>query len=363
MDTQTQMKRRNIYTWAVCLTAVCMMLLQGACQRRLLEDDDLSKAALIKVKIDWSRTGLDPLAKSDDANRIHRVSIRFFPKDGQPVFDLFLETNVTEGKILVPVGSYSVIIFNESVDDYYWQDGITFTDVNSYSNFAANAVPYANSQREQQFPFYTPSVGERFVVEPLHLASWSLEHFEVTEGMVLVSHGRQAAPYVSNEENNMLNALSNVIMRPLTHKVTLTARVENLASMYIGYMAFQGLANKVYMASALTTSTPTTYLFTLNGRKYDADKKSGTTNNSFLSFGRTGSSGAVGESYILAPDVLFITGELYNPTTPLRFDVTDQMKSQPASNFNIGVNISFKLPYVDGAIGVDDWEDVEYTLQ
>jgi len=50
MDTQT-MKRRNKYTWMVCLTAVCMMLLNSACERRLLEDDELSRAALIRVNI------------------------------------------------------------------------------------------------------------------------------------------------------------------------------------------------------------------------------------------------------------------------------------------------------------------------
>ena len=364
MDTQTQIKRRNKYTWALCLTAACMMLLQGACQRRESEDDILSRAALIKVKIDWSRTGLDPTAKSDDANRIRRVSIRFFPKDGRPVFDMFLETNVTEGKLLVPVGSYSVIIFNESLNDNQWRGRITFSDENNYTNFAANAVPYADTQREQQFPFYRPRGGERFIDEPLLLASWNLDNFDVTEGMVLVSHGRKPTYHIPARENNMLNAFSNVVMRPLTHRVTLTAQAENLALMQTGYMAFQGLANKVYMASGLTSSTSATYLFTLDERTYDANKRSGTVSSSFLSFGRFTLSGMVlRESYILSSNVLFVTGKLYNPTSPLRFDVTGQMKSFPASNFNIDLEISFSLPHADEGIDVDDWGDVTDTLQ
>jgi hypothetical protein len=127
--------------------------------------------------------------------------------------------------------------------------------------------------------------------------------------------------------------------------------------MYAGYMAMQGLATKVYMASAETTSTPATYMFMLGGKKFDEDKQNGTTSNSFLTFGRTPSSGAYRESYLLAADILLVTGELYQPSTPFRFDITSQFIMNYHTNIHIDLNISFNLPYVDGAIGVDDWDD------
>ena len=342
------------------MLAACLLAL-SACERRPLEEEEMPGGALIRVKIDWSKTNVN--TASSYTKGVHRVSLRFFPKDGRAPFDLYMEGNVTEGTILVEVGKYSVVIFNEAVDDHnYWRDAITFSDVNNYKNFAANIVPYTNALREQQFPFYKPGAGEQFIVEPLPLASWSLDNFEVTEGMVLVSYGEKPASYITAEENDMLNAFTNVVMRPLTRQLIITGQVENLASMYAGYTAMKGLATKVYMASALTTQTPATYLFMLNGRKYDAGGKNGTTNNRFLSFGRITPAGSSNESYILAADVLLISGEFYQSTPPLRFDVTNQMINNYGMNIDVNLAISFKLPYVEGAIGVDDWEDDEYEL-
>ena len=367
MDTQTIiMKGRNKYvkaTWLPVIALLMLLLALNTCTRRPLEDDEPRQGAYLKVRIDWSKTSLDPLSPNN--NGIHRVSLRFFPKDTRrEVFDRYLEGNVTEGTILVPMGEYSVIVFNESVDDLpWWNEAITFTDVNSYNNFAANIVPFADVQRQQQFPFYKPGVGERFIVEPLHLASWSLDHFVVTEGMALVSQGEQSTYYISKEENDMLKAFTNIVMRGLTHRVNLTAHVENLASMCTGYMAIQGLASKVYMASAETVQNPATYLFTLSGRQYDTSSKNGTTSNRFLTFGRIPSSGAFHESYIILADILLINGDLLNPTTPLRFDVTNQFVLNYETDINIHLDITFQLPYVEGGIGVDDWEDEVITLE
>ena len=365
MDTQPLMimKGRCKYSKLFWLPVMWWMLLESACERRPLDDDELPRAASIHVRIDWSRSGLIPASAKDPD--VHRVSIRFFPKsDDMPVFDLFLEGNVTEGTILVPIGRYSVIVFNESVDDIaFWQDGITFTDANSYSKFAANAIPLPDAKRKELFPFYQPGSGERIIADPIPLASWSLDDFEVTEGMVLVSHGEKSADYLSSEENDMLDALINVVMRALTRPVNVTAQIGNLVSSHINYLAMKGLANKVYMASGLTTQSPSTCLFTLNRRKYDADGKNGMAGATFLSFGRTPGSGNEKESYLIAGNVLFITGELYKPTPPLLFDVTGQVLLNYSDKMSIDVKISYNLPFVEGGIGVDDWEDDVYTLK
>ena len=365
MDNQSQMKRRNKYTWTICRLALSVVLLYSACERRPLDEDELPRAASINVKIDWSKSGLNPLATYSGDDGVHRVSLRFFPKDGKPAFDLYLEDNVSEGKILVDVGEYSVVVFNESVSDInYWADAITFSDVNSYSAFAANIVPLSDAQRQQRFPHYKPAADEKFIAEPLRLASWSLDNFKVTEGMVLASYGQQPVSFLPTEEREMLAALEKIVMRALTHQINLTARVENLVSMSAGYAAMQGLASKVYMASGLTVQAPATYMFMFTGRQYNADSKNGTTGNSFLSFGRVPASSSYREAYFISADILLVNGEMYKPDKPLLFDVTGQMKSNSNTNINISLNIEFKLPLVEGNISVDDWGDDEvFTLE
>lgn len=341
------------------LPVMLVMLSATSCERRPLEDDELPLAALIPVKIDWSKSGID-VASHNGGSGVHRVSLRFYPKDSkQPVFDLYLEGNVTEGQIAVPVGVYSVIVFNESVDDKgYWEGKVNFTDVNSYMDFAANAVPYDVATREQQFPFYQPQTGEKLINEPLNLASWCLDEFRVTEKMVPVSYGQQKASFLSADENDMFYALTHITMRALVRPLIVTAQVKNLVSAQTNYFAMRGLASKVYMASGLTTQTPSTHLFTLNGRQYMQGGKDGTTSKTFLCFGRT----LAPESYKLAADVLFVTGELYNPTPPLRFDVTDQVILDYHNRLTIKVDISYELPYVEGGIGVDEWDDEDKVI-
>jgi len=116
----------------------------------------------------------------------------------------------------------------------------------------------------------------------------------------------------------------------------------------------------VYMASGQTTQSPTTYLFTLGQKKYEANNKNGTASATFYSFGRTS---AIKESYTIGADILLRTGELHQPTPPLWFDVTGQVIPNYDDKVDIDIEISYALPYVEGGIAVDDWEDDVYTLQ
>ena len=223
-------KNRITSKASVILSFFVATMVITTCERRPLENDELPPTAKLAVKIDWSKSGIEPYAK--DGKGVHRVSFRFFPHDSRlPIFERYLEGNVTEGEIEVSIGKYSVIVFNESLDDLnYWDGAITFTDVNSFADFAANAVPYPAAQRALEFPFYKPLQGEQFIVEPLPLASWSIEHFEVTENMILVLQGVRASYTLSETEAEMVNAFINVVMRALTRPVNVTARVENMVS-------------------------------------------------------------------------------------------------------------------------------------
>jgi len=353
MITTAMKYRRNIrrFIGAAIMLPVMMMLLLSSCYRRLIEEDEIRQEALIQVNIDWNSSGID-------SNTIHKVSIRFFPKDDNgAAFDCYLEGNESQGEIMVPVGSYSVIVFNEAINDAnYWANSIVFSDENSYNDFAANAVTLSETARLQQFPYYVPQQGEQFIIEPIRrLASWSLDNFEVTDNMILVTQGYRPASSLTVEENNMLNALKQITMRALIRPVTITAQVENLVSAQTMYLAMQGLSRKVNMATGITTHSPSTYLFILNGRQYALNQRDGTARNTFLCFGRTPEP----ESYIITADILLRSNVLYEPTTPLLFNVTNQLISGYQTNVPVNLNISIILPYIEGGVAIDDWGDDE----
>ena len=331
-----------------------LLLIVAACERRPLEDF-FYESALIPVKIDWTNSGI-PVTDASGSGYVHRVSLRFFPKDGSPVFDRYMESNVIEGEIEVPVGEYSVVVFNESVHDIYWEDAIYFTDINSYSDFAANIV----ADMASNHPFYKPLVGENLIVEPFRLASWSIDDFNVTNDMVLqINWQRNGANGTrAPQTDDMINALTKIVMRQLTHTVTVHAWVENLSSAQLLQGAARGFAKKVYMASALTEQIQATHIFVLNSRKWDdASQTNGTVEKSFLSFGIL----PMPSDYWLNMDVLFTTGVIYDQ--PLLYDVSDGVVRQAQMSININISLNIKLPYVEGGIYVGDWEDENITLQ
>lgn len=322
------------------LTAFYLM----ACERRPLEDITYSTAP-IPVKIDWSKSGIS-VTKPTGEEYVHRVSLRFYPKDGSEVFDRYLEGNITEGNIEVPVGKYSVVVFNESIYDPYWSKSVFFTDVNDYSKFAAHVI----NDDVTLYPFYDSIPGETVVVEPLRLASWSLDNFEVTADVVVDECGTPVSKKVPTD-------LTKIVMRKLTYNVNVLAEVQNLRSAQFIQGAIRGFSNKVYMASGLNAQTPTTHIFTFNGRKWNTGSQTdGTTEKDFLSFGLLPSPG----QYILPVNVLFVTGELYKPTEPLLYDVSSQTNSNV--NSDIKIRIKFVLPYKEGGIDVGDWDDEDHII-
>ena len=339
-------------TKAIILTLLAGAAIQlfTACERRPLEDT-YAESALIPVKIDWSVSNI-PVSDPSGSGYVHRVSLRFYPKDGSAPFDRYLETNVIEGQIEVPIGEYSVIVFNEAVGDVYWEDAVTFSDADSYENFAATLV----ADDAANYPFYKPLLGEDLRVEPLRLASWSLDDFSVTEDMVKITRYGTGTPTGSTIRE--INALTVVKMRALTYTVNVTVHVENLVSAQLIQGAVRGFAQKVYMASAQTVQIPVTHVFRLNSRRWDdAAQIHGTVSKSFLSFGRLPQA----SDYWLNLDVLYGTGVLH--PDPLLYDVSDQVNDSPQISINIDIGVDIRIPYIEGGIGVGDWDDETIIIQ
>lgn len=300
-------------------------------------DDDCSGEMLIPVKIDWSISGITPNQESG-ADFVHRVSLRFFPENGSPAFDRYLEGNIFDGTINVPVGTYSVVVYNEALDDVYWSDAIRFDHADDYNQFSANIVETS----PLTYDFYTPQPGETFAVEPLKLASWSLDRFEVTR---------------SSKNSN--DALTGVKLRRLVVPTHVVAEVTNLKSAMRMEAALNGMASKVYMASGKTATAPTTHLFAFRSPVWnDGTHTHGWVDRKLLTFGRLSQSSA----YALHLGVLFVTGERYTPDAPLRYDVTNQVVNSP-SDGDLEIRVKLLLPEVNSDINVGEWNDEEHIIQ
>lgn len=325
------------------LFSVLFLVKVTACEDCSVYDDSHGEIP-IPVKIDWSTSGIAPSSGNND-DFVHRVSIRFFPKDGSAAFDRYLEGNIFEGEIMVPEGSYSVVVYNEAIDDVYWNDAIRFDNIDDYEMFSANIVEIS----PLPYDFYTPQPGETFAAEQLKLASWSLDNFEVT----------RAGKNSKDIGVEMSKALTKVQLRRLVIPIHVVAEVTKLKSAMRMEAALTGIASKVFMASGIPEISPTTHLFAFRSPVWnDETKTDGWVDRKLLTFGRMSQP----SEYWIHIGVIFVTGERYTPEIPLCYDVKNQIES-PQRQLDIKVSISLLLPEVDSDIGVGDWDDEDHIIQ
>jgi hypothetical protein len=330
---------------------ILLALTAASCVRERLDDElcRQARSVTLAVAIDWSRSGINT-GNLPDTDEVGRVSLRFFPMDGSPAFDCYLDTDVTSGTVDVPPGRYAVVAFNESIyDDAWWDGRIEFTDIDSYDDFAVRLMPWDDELRAQQFPWYQPRPGERVTARPLALAAWSIDELEVAPRMV---SGGSRASRVAEE-----GPLAHIVMRRLTHRIDVTVEVENLSSARSIQGALRGLASTVRLASG-RTAEPSTQLFSLNGRQYDPGGRNGTTHASFLSLGRT----PPPESYQLEMEVILMDGRPHDDPGWPSVDITQQMTA-PGEDSDITIRFARARPPLSGGIAVEEWgEDEQYTL-
>ncbi len=328
------------------------------CTRRPLVDAcpaESGESATIGVTVDWSESGIESSESRSDDDYIHRVSFRFFPLDGSTPFDRYLEDNITEGEIYVPIGEYSLVVFNESIYDSYWQGAIEFENSDNYSLFAA----YLSDESSTTNPFYETSDSERISASALKLASWSIDRFVVSSEMALATKSG-----LSDEDIEMLEALNPVTPRPLTCTTTISVDVENLSSAATVYASLSGLSHKVFMASGDTHSTSVTHITQLTLRSWnDSSEQHGTISEERLTF----STPSEEQTHLLTLDIVLVDGSLHSPDEELIFDVSDQILGATTTRYadsDLAASASISLPEVSGDIEVSEWGDsTEITIQ
>lgn len=325
-------------------------LLFATCTRRELTDD-YKETALAPVRIDWSKSGVP-------TNKMHRASVLLYPVDGSHPLEYRLEGDLEYREIAVPIGVYSVVVFNETLDADDWE-GLEFNGAGRYETFAAMAT--ADTVRG----FYRRSPTLPLVKDPEPLAAWSLDRFEVTRQMALKTREIARKPGYRPALEREVPELTSVTPQPRFERVVVTARATNLASSMQATGTLDGMAGGVYMVSGERIPTPSTHAFILNGRVYDANQKDGTTTRTFNIFGRMPGQTA---RYGMDLDFLLVDGTLHSRET---FDVTGIMRYQqgatvPTAIINVGFDSrKITLPDLNAAstISVDGWDEIAIPLQ
>lgn len=342
------------------ITKFCFLLFllfAWGCERQTLVDACKHRTALIPVKINWELSGIDPQSGLAD-DFVHRVSFRFFPKNGDLPFEVYLEGNVCEGTIEVPTGIYDVVVMNESVMDIFWQGSVYFRNINEFDRMYVEVCP----DNPAPYEFYEPQSGEQFMTDIPKMASWTIRNYEVTDQTIEETRNPDFASKAP------AHTLTVPLLR-LTHDCRVVATVKHLRSAQLVRAAKRGFANKIFLSTRITLNAPATYLFTFNGRKpLPGSQTDGTTEKTFRTLGALPRL----SEHFLNVDVILVDGRRYIPDHPslMIFDVAKHIYdyfSKPLPeviNRKIEIPISFSIPETAGDIGVGDWGDDEnITIQ
>lgn len=363
------MKTINNIIWAV----VCFTLVLG-CTRRPL-DDDPGDTALVPIRIDWTHSMLD-------MNTVHNVSLWFFPhEEGRTPLEYRMEDNLTETVIPLPVGVYSVVVFNETVDDSYDENSsLIFSGQERYETFCVGVKDDATrlgrmySRSDNTLPKRTP----------LPLASWSLDRFEVTWDMVVVTRTRSKAKVtkslasytVTRTQQELvdleLESMLSVVPLPRTRRVVVAAYVENVKAAANATGQLDGATERVSLATGLPVLGIVTHAFALQvaAVKPDVDHPdNGTIESSFFVFDHQSE-----PTYTIDLNFQLRDGSWVKPNDV--FEVTSQVDKEV---FEIKINVGsdphipepdpehprppIQLPDpINNSVGVGEWLDEEIIL-
>ena len=353
-------------TTATLLAA--LLLLTLGCERRPLEEL-FFETAKFHIKIDWSKTKLDP---DTDPDNLYRASAWLFATDGTAPFaggKSYKEYRLDSprgGEIDVPVGRYSVLVFNNSTSEF--SSNVSFRNTADFGSFEyfANAATTTRSTT-------TPDE-DNYILEPDKLGAWSSTTLRVTPAMVILSQGLEY-PITDSERVEALRdlkQLENVQPELLTPALRLTVYVKNIASATVAEGKFIGMAHSVQLADTTRSASGASHLFHLANRIYDTKApKSGTIQAQFNTLGMLDRKDAryyVELRFTLTEEL--DGSKLYPapPAPPFRFDITDQMQKfryhheiEIFLGFKPDENIELPDLHVSGGLEPDigDWGEEE----
>ncbi|MFI3322780.1 MAG: DUF5119 domain-containing protein [Rikenellaceae bacterium] len=342
------------------------------CKRQPLEEP-YQYLAYIPISIDWSKSDL----LSDN---IYNVSVVFYSKDGdEPIEIISGDENFLVAQL--PVGQYSTLIYNETVNDI---GGVIFENSDSYDGISAKLIKDISAG--SSYIYYAPTDSDNFAFSHEQIATWSLDDFEVTEQMVKYTRTDEFADYIEevrsrskaavDDESTKNSEYSSVIDEsseltksitktlenfsfveplPATAINTVTLEVVNLSSVMSIEAVLKGSATGAMLSTRQTIhsdSLVNVYNVEFSSTSYDesSSNKDGSTTGQFITFGKQ-----TNGKYELYLSIVVSSGELFSYS----YDVTDQVEASDDHNISIIIK-DITLPEgSDTGFGVGDWEDSE----
>ncbi|MDR1369007.1 MAG: DUF5119 domain-containing protein [Dysgonamonadaceae bacterium] len=247
------------------LLTVCLGLWSCDDRRDLIDlGENWEKTLAVKVKIDWSKAGINP----------ENASIWFFnASDGTPALGGQPElTNDMDLTVDLPIGQYSILVFNGTVND---QDNIRFRGTDRYQTFeayaysetpAGNAAARLRTDKDADLPFITP---------PNVLAVDRLELLEITGRMI------------DRKEETVITFTPRRLVAQMDITIHFRGLIYSAPGGHSGVVT--GMANSVFLASGKTGNERASHAFSLNNRTFYPDNPTdGSMSRSFLCFGLPG---------------------------------------------------------------------------
>ncbi len=255
-----------------------------SCERRFLEEEiKTPDGAKIPVTIYWERANIIP----------QNVTVLVYKEDG----DLFLETFFENAgasaytEIYLPVGTYSIISFNEK------RDQIDYVRIRGYENLSTLEA-YATTA-SAVYDTQSKSGGESIVEQPGRLAVakttvtvneddvelWRKHAINQTQGI-----GKAA------DEESALQVQLWPVLKIATVNITVHVAGLNNARMP-ALTELKHMAGGYLLGMDKNTSTPVTTQFMLNNRSYNSGSKTeGTISTVITSFGIPGNRNEIEEN-------------------------------------------------------------------
>lgn len=240
------------------------LLVAAGCERRPLEERETDMAEVL-VELDWSRSTITPA----------EATVIFYDENGNSPRTLYVIG--TRGTINLPVGSYSVVAFNDKMGDF--------------SQFAFRGVSYYKTLEVYATEMSRPSTyyGGSFdqITEDAYdvLASDSRDRFEVTQEMLDETRGNRTMSSKASSRDKV-----HLVMSPIDVVVgtKLTVHLKNMHLIRTGSQRAKlaGFAESVTLWNRKTSTAFMTHTIPLSYAEYsEGSKTDGFMSEQFSTFG------------------------------------------------------------------------------
>ena len=328
------MKKYIIYSFIISLSLITL-----SCHRQHFGDWFYVKAK-IPISIDWSVSELDP----------QNVSVLFFDEHtGSLVLNHYFEnnSNFIQSYVELPVGKYTVLVFNELPDQI---KNLNIDDISDFNEIEAKGVTQSSVS--------LPIKDEIYYAEPEHLASVVVNDFEVTEEMI----------FYTNESmwfDGIIVALDSIIepswelmglvpLRDLS-VFNVTIHVDSLSNARMpALITLRNVSGTYSFKENKYGMSPVDYQGNASNRVYDSGSKTdGVISGKLDLFGVLGGRATIADQPTDSPLILNVSFQLVDEARTVvtrEFDITDKVTFTKLENGSISINLnlvdSIPLPYV-----------------